>query len=169
MRLVFPTIEYGQAAWDFRQEHFDRGERVIHGGSGLDGADTFAAWLEKLQADLAREPSEERVPSTTFFGEVNGKIVGVVNIRHVLNSRLLNSYGHIGYGVRPTERRKGYAARMLSLALDKCREMGLEKVLISCDKTNLGSAGTILKNGGVLDKEFAEADGNILQQYWIVL
>jgi len=82
---------------------------------------------------------------------------------------LLNSYGHIGYGVRPSERRKGYATQMLALALEKCRTLNIEKVLVSCDKDNIGSAKTIMKNGGTLFNEYTEDDGNITQQYWITL
>ena len=79
------------------------------------------------------------------------------------------TYGHIGYGIRPSERCKGYAAILLALALVKCRELGIKKALVSCDKHNIGSAKTILKNGGVYYKDFTEENGNIVQQYWIAL
>ena len=169
MELIFPTIEHKQAAWDYRQEHFDNGEMEIHGDGGLDNAKTYEGWLEMIQAAVNREFSEESVPATIYFGVQDGKIVGTIQIRHKLNQRLLNTYGHIGYGVRPSERRKGYASQMLAIALERCRELGIKKALVSCDKDNIGSAKTILKNGGVAETEFTEADGNIVQQYWITL
>ena len=78
--------------------------------------------------------------------------------------------GHIGYGVRPSERRKGYATLMLRLVLDKARAMGIERVLITCDKDNLASARVIQKNGGVLDSEsYSEQAKRVTQRYWIEL
>jgi len=169
MELIFPTMEHKQAALEYRQEHFDCGVTEIHGDGGLDGAATFEDWLEWIQNAPQIKFSEELVPATIYFGIHDDKIVGTIQIRHKLNERLLKTYGHIGYGVRPSERRKGYATKMLKLALEKCRELGINKVLISCDRDNIASAKTILKNGGVFDKEFAEKNGNIVQQYWITL
>jgi len=169
MELIFPTPEHKRAALDYRQEHFDCGEKVIHGDGGLDNAADYDEWLETIRAAPMREVSEERVPATTYFGIQDGRIVGTIQIRHKLNERLLKTYGHIGYGVRPSERRKGYAAVMLFLALEKCRELDIKKVLVSCDKNNIGSSKTIIKNGGVLENEFIEEGGNIVQQYWITL
>jgi len=162
-------MEHKQAALEYRQEHFDSGETIIHGDGGLDDAKSYEDWIAKINADVKREYIEEIVPATTYFGIQDGKIVGTIQVRHSLNQHLFNTYGHIGYGVRPSERRKGYASRMLAMALDKCRELGIEKVLVSCDKDNIASAKTILKNGGNPGIEFAEDDGNIVQQYWITL
>jgi len=82
---------------------------------------------------------------------------------------LLQTYGHIGYAIRLSERRKGYATKMLCLDLPKCRELDIDKILVSCDKNNIGSVKTIVKNGGVFDKEFIDDNGNIVNQYWITL
>ncbi|MPM89903.1 hypothetical protein SDC9_137018 [bioreactor metagenome] len=100
--------------------------------------------------------------------EDNKRILGAINIRHYLNDYLLNYGGHIGYGIRPSERKKGYASLMLSLALSVAKELGINKALITCDKDNLGSARTIMKNGGVLENEVAEGE-RITQRYWIEL
>lgn len=94
--------------------------------------------------------------------------VGAVNIRHYLNESLYKSGGHIGDGIRPSERKKGYATAMIGLALEKCKELGINKVLMTCDKTNIGSAKSIINNGGVLESEFEE-DGVVEQRYWITL
>ena len=169
MELVLPDIGHKQAALDYRQEHFTNGETIIHGDGGLDSAASYEVWLDKIRVDMTREVSEEYVPATVYFGMSDGVIIGTIQIRHKLNRRLLETYGHIGYGVRPSERRKGYATRMLALALEKCRDLGIDSVLISCDKNNAGSAGTIKKNGGVLHNEFTEANGAVTQQYWVTL
>ena len=77
----------------------------------------------------------------------------MLNIRHDLSDELVQKYGHIGYGVRPSERRKGYANKMLAYALKECKKLGLNTVILGCYKQNIGSAKTILKNGGRLIRE----------------
>lgn len=94
--------------------------------------------------------------------------VGAVNIRHYLNDSLLKMGGHIGDGVRPSERRKGYATAMIALALEECRKLGIHKVLMCCDKENIASAKSIIHNGGVLENE-VEEKGHLEQRYWIQL
>ena len=74
--------------------------------------------------------------------------------------------GHIGDGVRPSERRKGIATQMIALALDECKKLGIDKVLMVCDKNNIGSAKSIINNGGLLENEI-EVDGIVKQRYWI--
>ena len=95
-------------------------------------------------------------------------MVGAVNIRHYLNDYLLRCGGHIGDGIRPSERRKGYATAMIGLALEECRRLGIDRVLLVCDKRNIGSAKSIINNGGRLENE-VEEDGKIMQRYWIEL
>jgi len=94
----------------------------------------------------------------------------MIDIRHELNEYLLNFGGHIGYGIKTSERRKGYATEMLRLALEKARELNLKKVLLTCNKTNYGSARTIQKNGGILENKILNPkDKQITQRYWIEL
>ena len=83
-----------------------------------------------------------------------------------MNESLLLNGGHIGDGVKPSERRKGIATKMIALALDECKKLGIENVLMVCDKNNIGSAKSIINNGGVLENEI-EVDGVIEQRYWI--
>ena len=127
----------------------------------------FDNYLEKLEI---REPEDGHVPDTTLFclDKDRNIFVGAVNIRHYLNDALLLTGGHIGDGIRPSERRKGYATAMIALALDECRKLGIDRVLMCCDKDNIGSAKSIIRNGGVLENE-VEEDGHLEQRYWIQL
>jgi len=166
MQLVFPTTEHKQAALDFRQEFFNHGEDGIDGGAGLCKAPSYAFWLEVVE-DAPTRVHEKWVPSSTYFAVDSGKIVGIVDIRHRLNDHLINVGGHIGYSVRPAERRKGYATEILRLALEKCREMGIKSVLVTCNSDNIGSEKAILKNGGVRENTFLEEDGTVVLRHWI--
>lgn len=116
------------------------------------------------------DPGSGFVPASTFFclDTDQNCFVGAVNIRHYLNDALLLCNGHIGDGVRPSQRRKGIATRMIALALDECRRLGIDRVLMTCDKTNIGSAKSIINNGGVLENEIP-FDDSIVQRYWIQL
>ncbi len=118
-----------------------------------------------------KAPTDGKVPDSVFFllDNEKNKLLGAVNIRHYLNEFLLKEGGHIGLGIRPSERRKGYATKMIALALIECKKLGINKVLITCDKSNIGSAKSILKNGGILENEFVNSDGEIEQRYWINL
>ncbi len=109
------------------------------------------------------------VPADSYFMvNESGKIIGTVQIRHTLNEYLLNYGGHIGYGIRPLERQKGHAKVILKLALKRCLELNIRKILITCNKGNIASAKTIIANGGVLENEIPEGD-KIKQRYWITI
>ena len=127
----------------------------------------FDSYLENLEI---KEEINGRVPDSTFFClDVDRNIfVGAINIRHYLNESLLLTGGHIGDGIRPSERRKGYATAMIRLGLEECKKLGITKVLMTCDKDNIGSAKSIMNNGGVLENEVVE-DGVVEQRYWITL
>lgn len=129
--------------------------------------DDFDYYLNNLETS---EPKDGLVPDSTFFclDEERNIIVGAVNIRHYLNDYLLAHGGHIGDGIRPSERRKGYATQMIQLALEECKILGINKVLMVCDKDNIASAKSIIKNGGILENEVIE-NGVIEQRYWIEL
>ena len=77
--------------------------------------------------------------------------------------------GHIGDGIRPSERGKGYGTELVRLALIECKKLGIHRVLMTCDKDNIASAKTILRNGGVLENEVVNEEGEIEQRYWIEL
>jgi len=128
----------------------------------------FDHYLDNLEIS---EPADGKVPDSVYFllDVERNILLGAVNIRHYLNEYLLQSGGHIGDGIRPSERRKGYATELIRLSLIECKKLGIKRVLMVCDKTNVGSAKSIIKNGGVLETEFADQDGTIQQRYWIEL
>ena len=135
-------------------------------------ADDFAGlvrWLNEQSQGVGLK--EGWVASSTFWlASSDERILGVVNLRHKLTDKLRDFGGHIGYGVRPSERNKGYATRMLRLTLDKARALGIHRVLVTCDADNIASQRVILKNGGVLDSEsYSEQAGRVTQRYWIDL
>ena len=128
----------------------------------------FDNYLENLELKEARDGL---VPDSVFFclDLDRDAFVGAVNIRHYLNDDLFQFGGHIGDGIRPSERRKGYATSMVRLALEECRKLGIPKVLMTCDRDNIGSAKSIMNNGGVLENEVINEDGVWEQRYWIDL
>ena len=143
------------------------GEAIIPGAIAKNDYRNFENYLEKLEI---KKPVNEYVPDSTYFclDEETNTFVGAVNIRHYLNDVLLRSGGHIGDGVCPERRGEGIGTIMVGLALEECRKLGIDRVLMVCDKDNIASARTIQKNGGVLENEI-ETDGNIEQRYWIDL
>lgn len=171
-RLVYPSKEYEKKAFEYIQEFLEY-KSEIHGVGGLDRYDNYYEWLLKVENDLdISSIPEGSVPANTYFfiRVSDDKIIGMINIRHRLNEFLFNEGGHIGYSIRPTERKKGYATLMLSLGLQKCRELNMDKILLICDKINVASAKVIQNNNGVLEKEvFSEMYSQIIQRYWISL
>jgi len=169
LKLIYPTLDMEQEALDYRQEHIDCGETHIHGSGGFIKAEDYKSWLERITNAQTAEMPEGQVNGSTFFAVIGKRIVGTIQIRHKLNDFLLGYGGHIGYGVRPSERRKGYATEMLALALERCRELGIDRALVTCDNDNIGSSRTIIKNGGILENEVTQEDGSVTQRYWITV
>ena len=167
IKLVKLTHEYKQQLTDMMDEWLAVEQDFSPYAIRKSDYHDFDNYLENLELKEARDGL---VPDSTFFClDLDRNIfVGAVNIRHYLNENLCKSGGHIGDGIRPSERRKGYATAMIGLALEECRKLGINKVLMTCDKTNIGSAKSIINNGGVLESEFEE-NGEIEQRYWITL
>lgn len=136
---------------------------------------TREEYIELLRKQKANSLGENmppgRVPETVFFLVRDGSyLIGSSRLRHTLNRFLENEGGHIGYDVRPSQRGKGYATLLLSLVLGEARGLGLSRVLVTCDETNIASARVIEKNGGkLIDKVVAEEDGQLVRRYWIEL
>ena len=139
-----------------KQEFFDSGENVINGSALFDQM-SFDEWLENT--DRNHDPKTVRsdwAVATTFFvvRQSDGKMLGMIDVRHELTVPFLQEYaGHIGYAVRPSERRKGYATRMLKLALSYCSSIGIPAVRLGCYADNKASIRTIERCGGVCMEE----------------
>lgn len=171
LKIIFPTKEYKQKAKEYVEEHYLNNEFSLPGAGALEQFNDYDEWIGKTVKDSCKETVREgKVPATQYFGIVDNEIVGAIQIRHELNDYLLNYGGHIGYGVRPSQRRKGYASDMLRLVLEECKKLNINKVLITCRKENIGSASTIKKFGGILENEVLnEKQNEIRQRYWINL
>jgi predicted acetyltransferase len=152
---------------------------MVAAGSSMDGMGTLRAdgdpyvWIV---ANAAME-NPDTVPEGlvtaeqfVYVREGDGRIVGMIQYRHTLNEHLFRYGGHIGYSVRPDERRKGYAKAMLADCLAYCRQRGLTRALITCLEANEASRRTILANGGVYENtEYNAAEDKRLQRYWVGL
>jgi predicted acetyltransferase len=168
VRLVRPGIEWKEAYISFYEEWKRSGEDIVPWVVEREPYD-YEAMLRFLEEGEKEECVPEGwVPHSTYWlVDDERQVVGAVNLRHRLNDKLLRVGGHIGYGIRPSARRKGYATRLLALALQHARELGLIQVLVVCDKGNVGSERVILRNGGVFESEAAEEDGNVVRRFWI--
>ena len=158
MKFVLPCKEYEQKAIEFIEEFYAHSS-PINGTGDLDEVlknGTYSQWLSKIikDMDIANIP-HDRVPSYTYFfvSEETEQIIGMVNIRIALNDFLRNEGGHIGYSIRPTERKKGYGTQILRDTLEFCKLIGICDIIISCDKKNQASAKIIKKCGGILDAD----------------
>ena len=170
LKLVLPTPEFKEKLMDYKREFIENGDSM-DGTAGLRNTETFEKWYCAFSDNLKEETVREGLVTSTTYMAISikhGSLVGMIDIRHCLNNYLLNFGGHIGYSIRKSERKQGYATEMLALALIECVEFNIKKVLITCDKDNIASAKTILKNGAKLENEIQEGN-RITQRYWITL
>lgn len=173
LKLVRASEEYIDQIIPYKEE-MKAADSSMDGCGSLRHCETAEAWLKynALYTDPATLP-EGKVPATQFLTvrESDNRVVGMLQVRHYLNDHLAKFGGHIGYSVRPSERRKGYATEQLRQALIWCKEeLGLERVMITCYTTNVASRKTILSQGGVYDGTSHEPDRDKdLERYWITL
>lgn len=167
LKLVKLESKYRRHLEEMMAEWYASGEKIVPYAIRKNDYRDFEHYLQCLEI---KEEIDGRVPDSTFFclNEEGDIFVGAVNIRHYLTEAMMLNGGHIGDGVRPSERRKGIATQMIALALDECKKLGIHRVLMVCDKENIGSAKSIQKNGGVLENEVI-VDGITEQRYWIEL
>ena len=165
LRLVKMEETYIPQLFELMEEWTQAGEEIIPWAiHKCDYRDT-AKYIASLEV---KEDDGKYVPDSTFFclDTERNIFVGAVNIRHRLSESLLRDGGHIGDGIRPSERGKGMGTQMVGLALAKCDKLGIRNVLMCCNKDNIASAKTIRRNGGILENEIV-VDGAVVQRYWI--
>ena len=163
--LVKPTIDLKEKALEYKKEHFDNGEQIINGSALLDKLD-YEDWIKHIEKSSV---DENWVDASTFFvlRELDKRIIGMVDIRHRLNKFLAHFGGHIGYSVRPSERKKGYGTKILEKGLKYAKTINIRRVMLACYKDNEGSKKIIVKCGGKLAEEYTYIDNKIIQIYWI--
>ena len=168
------SIERKDDVIEYMQEHQACGSN-INGDGGFDEVLEGKTYEECLNRSLLMEDDEyakskNRCPAVTYLliRENDNRLIGMINIRHNLNETMLRFGGHIGYGVRPSERRKGYNKINLYLGLMEAKKIGLDKVMLDCDVENLGSSKTMEALGGKLERtEIDPYDGILTSVYWI--
>ncbi len=151
-----PSMKRKKEAIEYIEENY-KNNSSLNGTGGLHRyLDNYEGWLEKLEKDYNMIPSEERVPARTYFliRENDDRIIGMINIRTALNEQLSKSGGHIGYGIRPSERGKGYNKINLYLGLKVCNEYGIDKVFMDAALNNPASWKTMEALGGERVKQY---------------
>ena len=133
--------------------------------------DDGPALVERLAREARGEGLPEGfVPHSTYWLVLDGTVVGVSNLRHELTPFLRQEGGHIGYGVRPSARGRGWGIELLRLTLVRAAKLGMDRVLLACKADNERSIRTIVRNGGVLEADDVTAeDGAVMHRYWITL
>lgn len=151
---------------EYAREHFANDEYSISASLGLTSSD-YNEWVEKIHV-CALTGDSLWGKSLLYLCFEKDRLVGLLSIRYSLPAELSEKYGDIGYGVRPSERKKGYATAMLCYALSVCGEKGMKKVILGCYKDNFASAATIRKNGGILICENDNYKKGRISQYYMI-
>ena len=174
IKLVKPDKSYETDVFAYKQEMIEAGDPELNGCGGLDKQTDFDSWYNRILEYVDRNtiPKDSPYVEGSQWFLVNtetNRILGMVNIRHYLNDHLSKFGGHIGYSIRPSERRMGYGKLQLKLALDFLKTKGVEKALLSCDDNNPASYKTIEACGGVLENKIIDEEYGLVRRYWISL
>lgn len=170
--LMKVSAEYADQIKEYRQEFLDAGDSMDGCGSLRHLADPYEFIRKCKDYESPETLPEDKVLATQFLfvRERDNRLLGMLQVRHYFNDYLSKFGGHIGHSVRPSERRKGYGKEMLKQALPYCKELGLDRVLITCFEDNIASEKTMIANGGVYESTVYEPDEKVsLKRYWIDL
>lgn len=170
LRLIEPCVELEAEFMALVQESVAAGEDLTW--QYEQAIEDFRKYVQtRLDWKQGRNLPEGWVPESTFWLVRNDNvIVGTSSLRHELNEHLRKVGGHIGFDIRPSERQKGYGTAILAFTLEKARELGLKRVLVTCDDDNIGSAKIIEKNGGILEDKYSNDElEQPKRRYWIEL
>ena len=168
--LIKPDLSYADEITKYKEESLKESP-LINGAAGLNNFSSIKDWLEELKRRSSKATVPEGlVPSSIYLGirEKDNYIVGMIDIRHYLNDFLKQFGGNIGYSVRKSERNKGYAKQMLKLTLEKCKDLKMKKVLITCDEDNIASEKVILSAGAKFE-DIRSLEGKNKKRFWINL
>lgn len=153
LMLIRPSSDYAEQIAEYRQAFLDAGDSMDGTGALRKLADPKEYIKNCIACEDPATVPADLVSATQLLliRKNDDKLLGMIQIRHDFNDYLEKFGGHIGYSVKPSERRKGYAKKMLEMALPFCKQLGLKKVLITCNDNNIGSEKTILDNGGIYE------------------
>lgn len=154
---------------EYISEWYDNNDKIVPWSTDVRHHGGFNSMLEMQNEAITPPKNSDFVRAKTFVLIDRGIIVGAANIRYQLNDWLQKVGGHVGYGVRRSERGKGYATTILKYALEELRNDFVEYALITCDEDNFGSAKVIERNGGKEDKPYISESQNVTKRYWIKL
>lgn len=169
--LLKPTLEFSNSINSYTKE-FNNPINGIAGTSMLTSFESIEEWITSLKLYESKNtvPVKNHVPGFQYIlvRKKDSKIIGMSNLRTELNDYLLNYGGHIGYSICPSERKKGYGKIILRKTLIKAKELGLERVLVTCNDKNIGSEKIILSNNGIFENKIFDVDDRAwVKRHWI--
>lgn len=169
MKLVKPTVKYKDTFIEGMLEFKETGEDILFAILKEHSvADSYIDLIKKKER--GESLSKGQTPFSTFWLIDKEEFIGRVRIQHTLTKKIRTIEGQIGYTIRPSKRKNGYGKKILALALSKCRELGMDKVLVTCDETNIASKKIIEVSGGIFEKANEQGKGKPKKLlYWITI
>ena len=168
LRLEKVNEKYIDQIIEYKNEFISINDH-LHGTQGLSHYPDINEWINHVRSLENKETLPPcTVVSTLYLSFDQDELIGMIDIRHYLNQNLENCGGHIGYSIKPSKRRLGYGSKQLELALEKCKELNLKEVLLTCDSSNIGSKKIIIKNNGIFHSKINGKNEDI-ERYWIKL
>ena len=167
LELIKPTANLEKDFFDMIAEYREKSEIYVYHDLALRSFQEYLTEMDKSEKGIDLKPGF--VAQTTFWlVKDSSTIVGESRLRHSLTPDLNLEGGHIGYAIRPSQRLQGNGTQILRLTMLEAKEMGFDKVLVTCDKDNIGSSKIIIANGGILDGEgVSKRSKKLVQRYWV--